>query len=83
MKSPSMRVAMYYSNSDVRVLKAAIPQIASDEALVRIEASGICGTDTLEWYRRDKVPLVLGHEIAGKYTSIDGFELGLAPRRIA
>jgi len=27
--------------------------------------------------------VALGHEIAGKYTSIDGFDLGLAPRRIA
>jgi 2-polyprenyl-6-methoxyphenol hydroxylase-like FAD-dependent oxidoreductase len=27
--------------------------------------------------------VALGHEIAGKYTSIEGFDLGLAPRRIA
>jgi 2-polyprenyl-6-methoxyphenol hydroxylase-like FAD-dependent oxidoreductase len=27
--------------------------------------------------------VALGHEIAGKYTPIDGFDLGLAPRRIA
>jgi 2-polyprenyl-6-methoxyphenol hydroxylase-like FAD-dependent oxidoreductase len=27
--------------------------------------------------------VALGHEISGKYTSIDGFDLGLAPRRIA
>jgi 2-polyprenyl-6-methoxyphenol hydroxylase-like FAD-dependent oxidoreductase len=27
--------------------------------------------------------VALGHEIAGRYTPIDGFDLGLAPRRIA
>ena len=27
--------------------------------------------------------MALGHEIAGKYTPIEGFDLGLAPRRIA
>jgi L-iditol 2-dehydrogenase len=32
---------------------------------MRVEASGICGTDLLEWYRLHKAPLVLGHEVAG------------------
>ncbi|MDP2933492.1 MAG: alcohol dehydrogenase catalytic domain-containing protein, partial [bacterium] len=32
---------------------------------VRVEASGICGSDVMEWYRINRVPLVLGHEIAG------------------
>jgi L-iditol 2-dehydrogenase len=30
-----------------------------------VKASGICGTDVMEWYRIKKAPLVLGHEIAG------------------
>ncbi|MBN1272879.1 MAG: alcohol dehydrogenase catalytic domain-containing protein [Candidatus Aminicenantes bacterium] len=32
---------------------------------MKIRASGICGSDVLEWYRIKKAPLVLGHEIAG------------------
>jgi L-iditol 2-dehydrogenase len=32
---------------------------------MRIEASGICGSDVMEWYRLKKAPLVLGHEVAG------------------
>ncbi|MDA8158016.1 MAG: alcohol dehydrogenase catalytic domain-containing protein, partial [Deltaproteobacteria bacterium] len=35
------------------------------EVLMKVEASGICGSDVIEWYRRDKVPLVLGHEVTG------------------
>ncbi|MBU1887832.1 MAG: alcohol dehydrogenase catalytic domain-containing protein [Candidatus Omnitrophica bacterium] len=61
-----MRVGMYYSNHDVRVEEMPRPKIGSGELLVRVEASGVCGTDVVEWYRRDKVPLVLGHEIAGE-----------------
>jgi L-iditol 2-dehydrogenase len=34
--------------------------------LVRIWASGICGSDLMEWYRVQKAPLVLGHEVAGE-----------------
>jgi L-iditol 2-dehydrogenase len=60
-----MRVAMYYANDDVRVEEVPIPGIGEGEILMRIEASGICGSDLMEWYRRDKVPLVLGHEVAG------------------
>jgi L-iditol 2-dehydrogenase len=60
-----MRVAMYYANTDVRLEEKPKPVIGDGEILVRIEASGICGTDCLEWYRVNRVPLVLGHEIAG------------------
>ncbi len=60
-----MRVGMYYSNSDVRIEEQPIPEIGPDEFLLRVEASGICGSDVMEWYRKDKVPLVLGHEVAG------------------
>ena len=56
---------MYYSNSDVRIEEQPKPEIGSDELLLRVEASGICGSDVMEWYRKDKVPLVLGHEVAG------------------
>ena len=60
-----MRVAMYYSNNDVRLEEQPKPALADGEILVKVESSGICGTDCLEWYRVNRVPLVLGHEIAG------------------
>ncbi|MDY6933712.1 MAG: alcohol dehydrogenase catalytic domain-containing protein [Spirochaetota bacterium] len=65
-----MQVAMYYSNIDVRLEEMPIPQIRDDELLIQVVASGICGSDVMEWYRRDKVPLVLGHEVAGEVISI-------------
>jgi L-iditol 2-dehydrogenase len=61
-----MRVAMYYNNRDVRLEQLAVPKIGPGELLVRIRASGICGSDLMEWYRIKKAPLVLGHEIAGE-----------------
>jgi L-iditol 2-dehydrogenase len=65
-----MRVAMYYSNRDVRLQEMPVPQIGPGEVLMRVEASGICGTDLLEWYRRHKAPLVLGHEVAGVVAAV-------------
>jgi L-iditol 2-dehydrogenase len=65
-----MRVAMYYNNNDIRLVEMPKPIIGPDEVLIQIEASGICGSDVLEWYRIHKAPLVLGHEIAGHIVEI-------------
>lgn len=65
-----MRVAMYYSNKDIRIEDVPIPKIGPGEMLVKVEACGICGSDVMEWYRRNKVPLVLGHEIAGEIVEV-------------
>ncbi len=67
-----MRAAVYYSNQDIRLEEMPVPEIGLGEVLMRVEASGICGTDLLEWYRRHKAPLVLGHEVAGVITAIGG-----------
>jgi L-iditol 2-dehydrogenase len=60
-----LRVAVYHSNADVRLEERPRPQAGPGELVVRVEASGICGSDVMEWYRIRKAPLVLGHEIAG------------------
>jgi len=65
-----MRVAMYYNNNDVRLEEMAIPKIGPDELLVKVMASGICGSDVLEWYRIKKAPRVLGHEISGEIQEV-------------
>ena len=61
----TMKVAMYYNNNDVRIEQQPVPEISDDELLVKVKASGICGSDVMEWYRVKKAPLVLGHELTG------------------
>jgi L-iditol 2-dehydrogenase len=61
-----MKVAVYYSNSDLRLEERPVPKIQEGEILVKIVASGICGSDVMEWYRKKKAPLVPGHEVAGE-----------------
>lgn len=65
-----MKVAVYYSNDDVRIEERPIPRISEGEILVRMMASGICGTDVMQWYRRKKPPRVLGHEMAGEIVDL-------------
>ena len=65
-----MRVAMYYNNRDIRIEEMQTPKIGHGELLVKVMASGICGSDVMEWYRIKKAPLVLGHEIAGEIVAV-------------
>lgn len=65
-----MKVAMYYSNEDVRLEEMPIPKIGAGELLVKVWASGICGSDVMEWYRIKKAPRVLGHEIGGEIVEV-------------
>lgn len=65
-----MKVAMYYSNRDVRIEEMPVPKIGAGEVLVKVLTSGICGSDVLEWYRKKKAPLVLGHEISGEIVEV-------------
>jgi L-iditol 2-dehydrogenase len=65
-----MKVAIYYNNRDVRLEEMPIPTIGPGELMVKVLASGICGSDVMEWYRVKKAPRVLGHEIAGEIVEV-------------
>ncbi len=60
-----MLAALYYNNHDVRIEEIPVPTIGNDEALLKVMASGICGSDVIEWYRVPKAPRILGHEATG------------------
>ncbi len=65
-----MRVATYYNNKDVRLEEMPKPKIGQGELLIKVIACGICGSDTLEWYRIKRAPLVLGHEATGEIVDV-------------
>lgn len=65
-----MKAAVYYTNSDVRIEKRPKPATGPGELLVKVRASGLCGSDVMEWYRIKKAPIVLGHEIAGDIVEV-------------
>jgi L-iditol 2-dehydrogenase len=66
-----MRVARLHGVGDLRLSDEPVPQPGPGEALVRVTAVGICGSD-LHWFGEGGIgdatlsrPLVLGHEFAG------------------
>ncbi len=65
-----MKVAVYYSNDNIKIEEQPVPKISSGEILVKMKASGICGTDVMQWYRSKKAPRILGHEMAGDIVAV-------------
>ena len=52
-----------------------IPKLKEGEALVRIEAAGVCGSDVHQWEGKDpriRLPMILGHEGAGEIVELKG-----------
>ena len=54
----------------VSAVEAPEPEIGPGEALLRVRASGICGSDLLDWYVRRKAGSILGHEVAGELVAV-------------
>jgi L-iditol 2-dehydrogenase len=61
----TMSVAVYYNNHDIRLDERPVPKIGHGEILVKTEACGLCGGETMEWYYIPRAPIVLGHEATG------------------
>jgi L-iditol 2-dehydrogenase len=66
-----MKVARVHGAGDLRLHDEPVPQPGPDEALVRVTAVGVCGSD-VHWWKEGHIggdwivsPLVLGHECAG------------------
>ena len=64
-----MKALKLFGANDIRLVSEAIPEPADDEAVLRVKAASICGTDIRMWKNGAKAaseehPLTLGHEFA-------------------
>lgn len=60
-----MKVARTLSFQETVVADMELPALHPGDAMVRVEACGLCGSDACSWYVDQKAPAVLGHEPAG------------------
>ncbi|MGR3635533.1 MAG: L-threonine 3-dehydrogenase [Shimia sp.] len=68
------------------MVQAPVPEIGPDEVLIKINKTGICGTDIHIWNWDDwasatvPVPMITGHEFAGEIVemgrNVDGLSIG-------
>jgi L-iditol 2-dehydrogenase len=67
-----VKVARTLSFEETVVADAPVPELQAGDALVRVEACGLCGSDAHRWYVNKKAPTVLGHEPAGVVVATGG-----------
>ncbi len=76
-----MRAAVYCGINDVQVETVPVPEIGRGEALIRVAACGICGTDLKKIHTGShSAPRIFGHETAGTIAAVsegvEGFIVG-------
>ncbi|HUX14130.1 MAG TPA: alcohol dehydrogenase catalytic domain-containing protein, partial [Spirochaetia bacterium] len=71
----TMKALVYVDKERLEVREYPIPTPSSSEALIRVRAAGICGTDhsiLAGAHPRARGPLVMGHELSGEVAAICG-----------
>ncbi len=83
--SRKMKVFVLHGIGDLREEEREIPTPAAGEALVRVLACGICGSDVPRVYETGahRHPLIPGHEFSGCVESVgEGTDPGLVGKRV-
>src|SRR5438309_2080363 len=66
-----MKALVYEGPQRVHLQDVPAPEIGEREALVQVEACGICGTDLSKIFNSSlRPPVPLGHEVAGRIEKI-------------
>ena len=86
MKNEMKALSKLHAREGLWMTHAPVPEIGPEDVLIRINATGICGTDIHiwnwdEWAQNTvPVPLITGHEFAGEIVEIgrnvEGLEIG-------
>lgn len=71
--SETMNAGVFHGIEDIRYERVPVPQIGSDEFLLKVRAVAICGSDLRTYHHghaKVKTPQILGHEFAGDVVEI-------------
>lgn len=72
-----MKAAVYHALDDIRLEERPVPRIGPDELLLKTLACGLCGGETMAWYKKSE-PKVLGHEPIGEVVEVGAHVTGYA-----
>lgn len=77
-----MLAARYLGPHHLEPVEIAVPEIGKEEALIKVEACGFCGSDLgilAGIHPRARAPLTLGHEVCGTIEQINSSDSRLKP----
>lgn len=78
----TMAALVYEGPRQMVMRQVPIPQIASDEVLIRVVYSGICGSELSGYEGKNSLrqpPLIMGHEFSGHIEEIGSLAAGYRP----
>jgi threonine dehydrogenase-like Zn-dependent dehydrogenase len=67
------RAAVLYGPGDLRIEEFVLPRVTDDDGLLRVQATGVCGTDIAAYHGVNpyyELPCALGHELVGRVEEI-------------
>jgi len=70
-----MRAVHFKGIQDVEVTDVAVPKVPGEGLLIQVDTCAICGTDVKMYhhgYAGARLPLIPGHELAGRITQMEG-----------
>jgi L-iditol 2-dehydrogenase len=73
----TMKAQVFYEPEKMALEERPIPEISPEEVLVKVHATGICGSDVAYFFGKSslgtktgKGPLILGHELSGTIAKV-------------
>lgn len=80
----TMKAALFYGVRDLRIEQIPVPPIGADEALMRVRAVAICGTDIRTFNNghfriSPDTRRILGHELSGELVAVGPDVVGFSP----
>ena len=76
-----MTAVMMYGVGDIRLEQVEKPEPGPGEALIKVAACGVCGSDLDRMYKKGphKLPLICGHEFSGVIEAVGDGVTSVAP----
>jgi len=73
-----MKAAVLHKIGDLRYEEVEIPRLKEGEALIKVKACGVCGSDIPRVMEKGtySFPLIPGHELSGEVVKIKGTPQG-------
>ncbi|HEB31220.1 MAG TPA: zinc-binding dehydrogenase [Spirochaetes bacterium] len=81
-----MQAAVWHGADDLRIEDVRTPVLEKGEVLIKVKATGICGTDLMIYkgkFPRARPPLVPGHELAGEIVEVNEVPEGIKTGNMA
>jgi threonine dehydrogenase-like Zn-dependent dehydrogenase len=81
----TMKAAFFDGDSSMMLADIAAPEPGADDVIIRVRATGICGSDLLmNIDKTEPDPIPFGHEVAGEIVEVGpGVEASLVGQRVA